>query len=175
VDGTAKMLRVDQSFAGVTLVESTSQQVTLEIAGERHVMKMSQRISSSYLQPKVLEVSITRDAALQYNTSAAINGHRVKVLVDTGANVIAMNSQHARAMGVDYAAGETLRVETASGMQGAKLVNLKSVEVGGIRIENVRGAVIEGGFPTKILLGMSFLKHVDIKESGGVLSLSRAY
>jgi aspartyl protease family protein len=175
VDGTAKMLRVDQSFAGVTLVESTSQQVTVEIAGERHVMKMSQRISSSYLQPKVLEVSITRDAALQYNTSAAINGHRVKVLVDTGANVIAMNSQHARAMGVDYAAGETLRVETASGMQGAKLVNLKSVEVGGIRIENVRGAVIEGGFPTKILLGMSFLKHVDIKESGGVLSLSRAY
>jgi aspartyl protease family protein len=175
VDGTAKMLRVDQSFAGVTLVESTSQQVTLEIAGERHVMKMSQRISSSYLQPKVLEVSITRDAALQYNTSAAINGHRVKVLVDTGANVIAMNSEHARAMGVDYAAGETLSVETASGMQGAKLVNLKSVEVGGIRIENVRGAVIEGGFPTTILLGMSFLKHVDIKESGGVLSLSRAY
>ncbi|MFT6052310.1 MAG: aspartyl protease family protein [Halioglobus sp.] len=175
VDGTAKMLRVGQSFAGVMLVDSTSQQVILEIAGERHVMKMSQRISSSYLQPKVLEVSITRDAALQYNTSAAINGHRVQVLVDTGANLIAMNSDHAVAMGVDYAAGEAMRVETASGMQGAKLVNLTSVDVGGIRVENVRAAVIEGGFPTTILLGMSFLKHVDMKESGGILSLSRAY
>jgi aspartyl protease family protein len=175
VDGTAKMLRVGQSFAGVMLVDSTSQHVILEIAGERHVMKMSQRISSSYLQPKVLEVSITRDAALQYNTSAAINGHRVQVLVDTGANLIAMNSDHAVAMGVDYAAGEAMRVETASGMQGAKLVNLTSVDVGGIRVENVRAAVIEGGFPTTILLGMSFLKHVDMKESGGILSLSRAY
>jgi aspartyl protease family protein len=86
-----------------------------------------------------------------------------------------MNSDHAVAMGVDYAAGEAMRVETASGMQGAKLVNLTSVDVGGIRVENVRAAVIEGGFPTTILLGMSFLKHVDMKESGGILSLSRAY
>lgn len=175
VDGTAKMLRVGQSFAGVTLVDANSQQATLEIAGERHVMKMSQRISSSYLQPKIIEVSITRDAALQYKSSAAINGHRVEVLVDTGANLIAMNSEHAAAMEVDYAAGETMRVETASGVQAAKLVNLRSVDVGGIRVENVRAAVIEGGFPSTILLGMSFLKHVDMKESGGILSLSRDY
>ncbi len=67
------------------------------------------------------------------------------------------------------------RVETASGLVPARVVNLRFVDVGGIRVDNVQATVVEGSYPSTVLLGMSYLKHVDIKENNGVLSLSRAW
>ena len=54
-----------------------------------------------------------------------------------------------------------------------KAVTLRSVSVGGIRVENVQATVLEGDFPSTILLGMTYLQHVDMEENNGVLSLSR--
>ena len=112
---------------------------------------------------------------LQYQTSATINGRTVQVLVDTGANVVALNSGHARSLGVDYTAGAPGQVETASGSINAWIVTLRSIDVGGIRVENVQASVVEGDFPTTILLGMTYLRHVKMQEADGVLSLSRAW
>jgi aspartyl protease family protein len=39
----------------------------------------------------------------------------------------------------------------------------------------VRASVVEGNFPGTILLGMTYLQHVEIQESNGVLSLSKAW
>ena len=80
-----------------------------------------------------------------------------------------------RAIGLDPRAGEGSRVETASGVVQARVVMLRSVDIGGIRVENVRASVLEGAHPATILLGMSYLRHVDIHENDGVLSLSKAY
>ena len=120
-------------------------------------------------------VRIRRDAMLQYQTTAMINGHSVKALVDTGANVVALNSVQARAIGIDYRTGIPARVETASGSVEAWMVTLGSVSVGDIRVDNVRASVVEGEFPGTVLLGMTFLKHVKLQEGNGVLSLSRAW
>ena len=57
----------------------------------------------------------------------------------------------------------------------AWLITLRSVSVGGIRVDNVQATVVEGSFPTTVLLGMSYLKHVEMKENNGVLSLSRSF
>jgi aryl-phospho-beta-D-glucosidase BglC (GH1 family) len=67
------------------------------------------------------------------------------------------------------------KLETASSIIDAWMVNLQSVELGGIRVENVRATVAEGDYPSTILLGMSFLQHVEMRERDGVLSLSRAW
>ena len=175
VNGQSKMIRVGQSLGGVTLIEATSKSATIEINGVRSVLGMSQRISSNYQVPETREVLIQRDERLQYNTKASINGRSMRVLVDTGANIVAMNSSHARAIGLDPRAGEGSRVETASGVVEARVVMLRSVDIGGIRVENVRASVLEGAHPATILLGMSYLRHVDIHENDGVLSLSKAY
>ena len=37
------------------------------------------------------------------------------------------------------------------------------------------GTISDGSFPTTILLGMSYLKHVEMKENNGVLSLIKAW
>ena len=175
VDGQSKMIRVGQSLGEVTLVKATSEAATVEINGVLHQLGMSQRISSNYQVPDSREVLIQRDEMLQYNTKASINGRSMRVLVDTGANIVAMNASHARAIGLDPKVGEQSRVETASGVVEARIVVLRSVDIGGIRVENVRASVMEGGYPATILLGMSYLRHVEIHENGGVLSLSKAF
>jgi aspartyl protease family protein len=175
IDGERKMLKAGQSYGGVTLVAAYSRTVTLEVDGETLVLGLSRHIGTHYeaVEPQV--VSIVRDDMLQYQTSATINGRRMAVLVDTGANVVALNSDHARALGVDYTTGTPTRVETASGTVGARRVTLRSVNVGGIQVDNVEATVVEGEFPSTILLGMTYLRHVKIQESNGVLSLSRAW
>ena len=175
IGGERKMLKVGQSFRGVTLVAAHSGTATVEVDGRQVELGISQRIGANYQQPEAKVVTIQRDARLQYQTTARINGRGVQVLVDTGANVVAMNSAHASTLGVDFSAGTPSRVETASGLVNAWIVTLGSIDVGGIRVDNVRASVVEGGFPATILLGMTYLQHVEIKENNGVLSLSRAW
>ena len=175
IDGQRKTLKVGQSFGGVTLIAAYSRTATLEVDGQQMVVGISRRIGSSYQQPKEQVVTITRNAMLQYHTTASINGRQVQVLVDTGANVVAISSTQARVLGIDYSAGTPSKVETASGIIPAHIVILRSVSVGGILVNNVRASVVEGDFPATILLGMTYLQHVQMKEHNGVLSLSRAW
>jgi aspartyl protease family protein len=175
VDGQRKMLRVGQSFKGVTLLAAHSGTATVEVNGKAQELGMSRRINSNFETSQAQAVTIQRDAKLQYHTSATINGRQVQVLVDTGANVVALNSTQARALGVDYRNGMPAHVETASGQVQAWMVSLRSVKVGGIQVENVQASVVEGDFPATVLLGMTFLKHVKMEEANGVLSLSRAW
>lgn len=175
IDGQRKTLRAGQSYGGVTLLSAYSRTATLEINGQQSVVGISRRIGANYQAPAEQVVTIERNDMLQYRTQARINGRSVGVMVDTGANVVAMSQQHARSMGIDFRSGTPAKVETAGGIIDAWVVTLRSVEVGGIRVENVRASVVDGGFPATVLLGMSFLRHVDMRESNDTLSLSRAW
>ena len=175
IDGERKMLKAGQSYKGVTLVSAYSRTATLEVDGKQQVVGLSRRIGADFQEPKEQVVSIRRDERLQYNTTIMINGRSMPALVDTGANLVALSSKHAQALSIDYKTGLQSQVETASGMVGAWLITLRSVSVGGIRVENVQATVVDGSFPTTILLGMSYLKHVEMKENNGVLSLSRGW
>jgi aspartyl protease family protein len=175
IDGERKMLKAGQTYRGVTLISAYSRTATLEVDGKQVVMGISRRIGADYQEPKEQVVTITRDQRLQYNTQIRINGRSMPALVDTGANLVAISSAHARTLGIDYQTGLQSRVETASGMVNAWLITLRSVSVGGIEVQNVQATVVEGSFPTTILLGMSYLKHVDMKENNGVLSLTRSW
>ncbi len=175
IDGERKMLKAGQSYKGVTLVSAYSRTATLEVDGKQQVVGLSRRIGADFQEPKEQVVSIRRDERLQYNTTIMINGRSMPALVDTGANLVALSSKHAQALSIDYKTGLQSQVETASGMVGAWLITLRSVSVGGIRVENVQATVLDGSFPTTILLGMSYLKHVEMKENNGVLSLSRGW
>lgn len=175
VNGQRKLIRVGESLDGVTLLQANSRKATVEIDGESFELTMSTHISSNYEVPDVREVLIRRNEKMQYQTNASLNGRQMAVLVDTGANIIAMNQSHASAIGLPADAGEASQLETASGRINARIVMLKSVDVGGIRVENVRASVLQGKFPTTILLGMTYLRHVNMSETGGVLSLTANY
>ena len=175
IDGQRKMLRAGQSFAGVTLVAADAKFATLRINGEEKKVGLSQHIGTSYAQPKEMKVTIARDDRNQYMTNALINGRSSLVLIDTGANIVAMSAGNAQALGIDYFGGEPSHVETASGLASAYRLTLRSVSVGGIEVENVLATVVEGNYPVTTLLGMSYLKHVKLQEHNGVLTLSRTH
>lgn len=175
IDGERKTLRVGQSFAGVKLLASYSRTATFEVDGQQTILGISRRIGTSYEAPSEQVVTIKRNGMLQYQTNATINGRKVNVMVDTGANVVALSAAQASALGIDYKSGRPAKVQTAAGLADAWVVTLHFVSVGGIRVDNVQASVVDGNFPTVILLGMTYLQHVDIKESNGVLSLSRAW
>ena len=172
IDGERKLVKVGQTFKGVTLIAAYSSTATLEVDGQQSVLGLSRRVGSNYQAPISKQVSITRNSNLQYVTNAMINGRQTQVMVDTGANVIAMNAQQARQLGVKTDGARRVLVETASEKVTAWKVKLDSVDVGGIRVNHVDATVVEGGFPTVILLGMTYLKHVNIEENQGVLTLS---
>ena len=175
IDGERKMLKAGQSYRGITLVAAHSSTATLDVDGQTLELGLSRRVGARYETPEAQVVSIPRDGLMQYQTNASINGRSVQVLVDTGANVVALNSAHALALGVDYTAGAPARVETASGTASAWVVTLRSVDVGGIRVDNVQATVVEGDYPSTVLLGMTYLRHVKMEETGGILSLSRTW
>ena len=175
INGQRKTLRAGDSVDGVKLLSADASGAVLEINGTRQRVGLNRNITTNYVAPERRELQIPRNDRMQYITSALINGRSVQVMVDTGANVVALNTRQAEALGLDYAAGIPSTLETASGVVDAWLLNLDRVEVGGIPVEGVRATVVLGEYPTTILLGMSYLQHVELRERNGVLSISREW
>jgi aspartyl protease family protein len=171
IDGERVTLRPDQRHGAVLLIEVAGDHAILELDGERRRLGLSERVAGSYTAPEQRSLTIRRNANMQYVTTAEINGRRVRVLVDTGANVVAMNAAQARALGIDDDEGIAARVQTASDVRAARQVELRSVNVGGIEAQAVSATVIDGEQPQVILLGMSFLQHVQLEERDGLLTL----
>lgn len=171
IDGRRVTLREGQSEGGVTLLSSDAQSALVEIGGKQQRLRVSQRISGQFSAPAERSITIPRNDQMQYVTNAEINNIRLSVIVDTGANIIALNRRDARSVGIADDEGVAARVQTAGSIVPARRVLLDAVTVGGIRIEGVAATVIDGDQPSVALLGMSFLQHVDIQEQGGVLTL----
>lgn len=174
VDGSQTTIKAGQQKAGVRLVSANTREAVVDIDGERRTLTLSDRISSHYEAAPKASISIPLDPQGRYLANGAINGRQTRVLVDTGATSIAMNSAHAAALGVDFRRdGRPINVRTASGIANAYAVNLRSVNVGGIEVHNVQAAVIEGGFPQEILLGMTYLSKVSMRHDSSILYLEQ--
>ena len=64
---------------------------------------------------------------------------------------------------------------TASGLANAYLITLDVVRVGDVELRNVEGAVIEGGYPVEVLLGMSFLNQLEMERKGNMIMLKKMH
>jgi len=109
--------------------------------------------------------SIVKSADGHYWAEAAVNGQRVRLLVDTGATAVALTIPDAQRLGIDpkdlaYDAA----VMTASGKARAARVQLASISIGNARVDNVDALVIEKGLDAS-LLGMSYLGRLSRFEA----------
>jgi|TARA_B110000240_G_C13431320_1_gene423864 aspartyl protease family protein len=172
IEGKQQLLKKgERNDAGVTLVEANSDEAVVELNGKKMILNLSDRISARFIEAKVKIVSIALNDNQQYITTAVINGVPVEVLVDTGATMIAINSETAKNLGISTADGKKVEAATASGMVASTLVVLREVSVGDIKLNNVKALIVEGSFPKKVLLGMTFLQQVEITESAGLMVL----
>ncbi len=119
------------------------------------------------------EVRLPAGPNHQYFVTAAINNRPASFLVDTGASYVALRDSDARAANVyvswsDY----THPVRTANGETKAALVEVATIEIGGIRVENVKAFVLPDEQLGMNLLGMSFLSKLEsVEQRGGELVL----
>ncbi len=178
IDGHQRLVRKgERTPEGLTLISADSKAAVLEYRGKRSTYKMGSRISGSYATPPTPpSVRIWASSRGMYRTTGSINGQTVSFLVDTGATTIAMNRNEARRLGIDYlVTGKAGWSSTASGVTRSYGIRLKKVRVGDIELHEVDAAVIDGDFPRTVLLGMSFLKRLDMQRKGGALELRRRY
>ncbi len=171
-----RLLRNDQrSPEGVLLISADTHRAIVEVDGQRKELKLSERISGNFVAPDTSEVRIDRNAHAQYLTTASLNGHLTMVIVDTGANTVALSGTQAASLGIDYHRGTPTRVATASGVANAYAIQLDNVAVGGVSVPYVPAVVIEGAYPPVTLLGMSFLQRVGMREESGALYLKQKF
>jgi aspartyl protease family protein len=103
-----------------------------------------------------------------------INGGTVRMLVDTGATMVALPASEALRLGVSYKSGRSGYVNTANGTVAAYIVKLDTVKVGDIELHQVDAVVQEQGLPI-ILLGMSFLNRTEMRREGEQMILSKRF
>lgn len=161
---------------GVKLIESDSTRAVLEIEGKRRTLAMGQGAAvaggaSSSSQTAILYAN----QAGHFFAEGRINGRPATLLVDTGASHVAMSSELARKIGLDYQSGEAGVAQTAGGAVRAYRVILNNVKIGNITLYQVEGSVIEGVSPPFVLLGMSALNRIDMKRDGIALTLTKKY
>ncbi|SDT94551.1 retropepsin-like aspartic protease family protein [Halopseudomonas salegens] len=176
IDGQRHMLRAGRpAVQGVELVTADSRTATLRINGRERVLGLQRDYSEGFAEPERQSVSIGRSQGGHFRTTGSINGHSVQFMVDTGATSVALNSRQAARMGLDYRSGTMVQATTASGNVPGYLVTLNRVRIGEIELTQVEGLVLEGGFPTEVLLGNSFLSRLRMEDRGSVLILERRY
>lgn len=176
IAGKQQLLKVGKrSPEGVELLRADTAGATVMIDGVQHQLNLTRAHSGGYQERKVVSKQIGINDRGQYMTPGSINGRSVRFLVDTGATTVAMNSEKARSLGIDFTSGHVGQSNTAGGLVKSYFVTLERVKVGEIEVRNVRAAILEGVYPTYVLLGMTYLSEVEMNENSGLMTLTKKY
>lgn len=173
IDGNRRLLRVGQSSPeGVRLLSASATEAVIDIEGRQQRLAPGAEMGAAFATPERRQVSVQRNERGEYRLVGTVNGHQLPLMVDTGANIVALSGQDADRLGIDYRRrGQSVTVQTAAGPVPAWSITLDRVEVAGILVRNVPATVIEGPHPEPALLGMSWLMRVAMRENAGVLYL----
>ena len=176
IDGKQRTLKKGKvSPEGVTLISADSDTAIIEVDGKQQEFKLGRHVSTSFKKKKNAEAKIMPVNGM-YNTTGFINGQPVNFLVDTGATWIAMNSNTARRLGINFRyIGKRAMVSTANGVAPVYRIMLNKVRVGEIELTNVEAGVLEGNSPREVLLGNSFLNRVEMQRQGQVMLLRQKF
>jgi aspartyl protease family protein len=129
--------------------------------------------AATVLRPSSNRTLVYRaDRRGHFSLTATVNGAPIRVVVDTGASLVALTIDDARAAGIGRSELVFNQLtETANGRVHFAPVMLREVRIEHLSIENVPAAVIEN--LDQSLLGMSFLKRLKSFEmSEGALTIS---
>ena len=115
------------------------------------------------------EIVLQRNRDGHYLADGEINGRRVTFLLDTGATQVALSAELARELGLQR--GSPVTLSTAAGPVQGYSVRLASVRLAGIEMRDVGALVSDGLEPGLVLLGMNFLKRLEMTQRGDKLIL----
>ena len=173
INGERHVVKEGKSVGGIKLVSTTKHSATVSIGGQLRTLQLGRETSQDYAEPEKPVVKITRNQDGHYWVDGTINGRTVRMVLDTGATDISISEEEARRIGLDYKNGKKYPYQTANGVVAGYRIILDSVSIQGITEMNISASVIASDHP--ILLGMSFLKRVNMREKGNLMFLERRY
>lgn len=113
-------------------------------------------------------VRLIADRGGHYHADMSVDGRIMRMLVDTGASLVALRESDARAAGLrSDPAGRTYRLSTANGVVEAKGVRIREMRLGSIIVRDVEAIIMTDEQLGSNLLGMSFLKQLRGFEVSG--------
>lgn len=171
-----RMMSEGQKLDDVKIISLDSNGAVVDIAGKRHNIPLGQSASGGNQGGSgKATVIIAADTRGQFFTSGAINGASTRFVVDTGATSVALGSDEAKRLGIDYTKGQRGMTSTANGVAPMYVITADKVSIGDITLNQVEVSVIEGqGLPIT-LLGMSFLNRLEMKREGSTMTLTKRY
>jgi aspartyl protease family protein len=114
------------------------------------------------------QVALGADPSGHYLADATVNGVAIRVMVDTGATIVALTAETARRLGIAPSSSAVrVGISTANGNVSAGLVKLAHVRLGNVDVYDVDAAVMPPGALSVNLLGMSFLGKLSRFQAGG--------
>lgn len=115
------------------------------------------------------EVVLERNRFGHYVTSGMINKAPVTFIIDTGASDISIPASVAQRLGLK--AGRKMIYQTANGPAVSYATMLDQVAIGNIVLLEVRASINPNVSEDEVLLGMTFLKHLNFSQQGKRLTL----
>lgn len=114
-------------------------------------------------------VRLIADRKGQYRAPGVINGQPVLFVVDTGATYVSLSDALAEELSLPRE-GKSFAL-TANGRVPVDLTHLNEVRLGGLSMRSVPAMIVPELDSRIVLLGMSFLKHLELQQSSGQLTL----
>ena len=172
--GSPRTVSVGQKTAeGVTLLSTDGKTATMDIEGKKQTLEIGEHFAAAAPGGRQ-SATLSADSRGHFMVQGQINGGSVRFMVDTGATVIALPASEAVRLGIDYKNGQVGYARTANGVAQAYKVQLDTVKLGDISIQQVDAMVMEGGLEIA-LLGMSFLNRVEMKRDGSTMTLVKRF
>ncbi len=129
----------------------------------------NQSANTLSLSGDIKQLVLKRNRMGHYVANGSINSQAVTFMLDTGATDVAIPETIARRLKLQY--GPTAVYQTANGPVQVSMTRLDSISLGDIKLKNIRGTINPGYKSNEILLGMSFLKHLEFTQRGNTLTL----
>ena len=159
---------------GVRVVAIEGEVVTLEIDGQKRQLRVGQNVVSQKSSGDRQQTTLAADTQGHFFSTGEVNGRTVRFLVDTGASMVSMGAADAARIGVDWRKGQAGISNTANGQVRVWKVKFDTVRVGDVTLHGVDGLVHETDLPI-VLLGMSFLSRMEIRNEGSTMTLKKRF
>jgi aspartyl protease family protein len=114
-------------------------------------------------------VRLQRNRFGHYVATGSVNGHPVEFMLDTGATDVSIPASIADDLGLQC--GRAMGYQTANGMITAYQTTVDEIQLGPLRLGPIAASINPNDSSKSVLLGMSFLKHLDFSQQGNTLTL----
>ncbi|MDQ7956100.1 MAG: TIGR02281 family clan AA aspartic protease [Rhodocyclaceae bacterium] len=177
VDGGApRTVAPGETVQGVKLIAMQGDQAVVESGGKRLTLRMDSPVSIGGAARSAggTRIVLPVDSRGHFMTQGAINGRSVNFMLDTGATSVALSLADAQRIGLDYAKGQPVQINTANGVTGGWRVKLSSVRVGDVEVYDVDAVVSQQPMPF-VLLGNSFIGRFSMRRDADQMVLEKRF